>query len=109
MVMVPGDVDDAVMIRWDEKTNVSHAYWSGLRRSCFSRGRLLADIMSSFRGRRIELSIVTTAGLTIFVPMSADRHCWNGDGVILPRYPHGIHAPTQSLSSPSYKSTSFCC
>ena len=59
----------------------------------FERCRPLADIMFPFRGRRSEPSIVTTAGLTIFVAMSADRHCWNGNGVILPRHPHDIHAP----------------
>ena len=32
-----------------------------------------------------------TAGLTVFVAMSADTHCWNGSGVSLPRHAHDCH------------------
>lgn len=114
-VVVPDDVYDAVMIRRDEKTDVSCATnWSGFCFSAeaafFSRGvERLADIVFSlFRGRRSELSIVTTAGRTIFVAMSADRRCWNGNGVISPRYPHEHPCPRQKVpSSPSYGSASF--
>ena len=102
-VVVPDDVDDAVMIRRDKRTDVSCAI------GCFSRGRPLADIVFPFRGRRSELSIVTTAGLTISVAMSADRHCWNGNGVNFPRHPHDILAPSKNLSSLSHGSASFCC
>ena len=63
--------------------------------AALSRGRPLADIMFPFRGRRSEPSIVTTAGLTIFVAMSADRHCWNGNDVFLPLHPHDIHSPNK--------------
>ena len=108
-VVVPDDVDDAVMIRWDKKTDVSYAIGVFFAEAAFSRGRPLADIKFPFRGRRSELSIVTTAGLTVFVAMSADRHCWNGNGVIWPRHPHDIYAPTKSLLSLSHGSASFRC
>ena len=37
-VVVPDDVDDAVMIRRDKKTDVSCAIGMFFPRSCFSRG-----------------------------------------------------------------------
>ena len=97
-VVVPDSFFDSVMIRWDEKTDVSSAIRIFFCRSCLSRGRPLADIVFPFHVRRSELSIVTTAGLTIFVAMSADRHYWNGSGVSLPRPPSDIHASTERLS-----------
>lgn len=99
-VVVPDDVYDAVMIRRDEKTDVSHASWCGFTRSCFPRGRSLTDIMFPLPGRRSELSIVTTAGLTISVAMSADRHYWNGNDDNSPQYPHNIHTPTKNSIIP---------
>ena len=73
-MVVPDDVDDAVMIRRDKETDVSSAM-ECFRRSCFLRGRPLADIVLPFCGRRSELSIVSTAGLTVLIVMSAERHC----------------------------------
>lgn len=100
-VVVPDDVDDGVMIREDEETDVSSAIGSFFAEAAFREVRPLADVVFPFCGRRFERYTVPTAGLTIFVAMSAERHCWNGSGVILPRYPHDISAP------PSHASASF--
>ena len=108
-VVIPDDVDDAVMIRWNKETDV-RCFAIGVsfrRKAAFREFDRLLTMVLCLCCRRSELSIVTTAGLTIFVAMSADRHCWNGSGVSLPRHPHDTHAPTKGLSPLCHRPASF--